>query len=546
MQLDDRSPTTTPYTPRPPRTPSGLFKHPHDFLFDDHSYTQDTGDDLEIEAHSLDFAAQPTLKLPRISSSSRAPISLDNLATYEDLDDQLIPDLDANRMSPVELMQISGLLQAVRIPQTPQSGAAATTTTMAPDEWAQGIKEFTGSMRAVRPDTGAQAQNTDPVAGKDAASAASFPQAAPAWKTFLAKPAVKVVLGGLIGIGMLVLVFRFVNIPTAVAQLKQHLGTPHGLLMGSLAALFFILAFSIRGTRWSFFLRPIQKVSPIKTVQIYWIGIFVNVLLPVQGGELTKSIMLKRITGLPVSQSLPTVAMDKALDLMPALIIMAIVPFIPGIHMNLILWGVLALVGGILTGVIFVVALTAWNRARAVAFIKFMCRLLPAKIGAKIEGFAMGFVDSLLAAASRPKTFIPAVLLTCLAVTCDGLFAMFSFWAVGLDKINFGMSIFGYTFFNMFTILPTPPGQVGWNEMIGKLIFGDLLGFDKTLALNMFLFSHPLTALIMATLALINLSLLGIKFSALTSGGADEKAKSGPQPAVKPVEEYSPAVTITH
>lgn len=528
MKLEeDRPPTVIPQTPLPPTNLSGLFKQPRQF-YDDYPDIQDTGENLELEPPyfgTLDITARPTLKMPRIST----PISLDNLSSYDDLDEQLIPDLETHRMSNVELMQISGLLRAVRIPETPTNGAAmAATTTMAPDEWVQGIKEFTGSMRAIRPETIAQ----------DHAAEANLVEVQTKPPTpFLAKPAVKVVLGGLVGIGMLVLVFRFVNIPTAAAQLKQHLGTPHGLLMGSLAALFFILAFSIRGTRWSFFVRPIQKVSPIKTMQIYWIGIFVNVLLPVQGGELTKSIMLKRVTGLPVSQSLPTVAMDKALDLMPALIIMAIVPFIPGIHMNLILWGVLALVGSILIGVIFVVALTAWNRTKAVAFIKFMSRLLPAKIGTKIEGFAMGFVDSLLAAASRPKTFIPAVLLTCLAVTCDGLFAMFAFWAVGLDKINFGMSIFGYTVFNMFTILPTPPGQVGWNEMIGKLVFSDLLGFDKTLTVNMFLFSHPLTALIMATMALINLSALGIKFSALTSGSSEEKTPAAVQQIKQPVEE---------
>jgi uncharacterized protein (TIRG00374 family) len=534
MHPEDKSPTTVPYTPRPPARTSGLFKHPHQFLFDEYAGTQDTGDDIELETHALDFTAQPTLKIPRVHS----PISLDNLSSYEDLDDQLVPDLDTHRMSPMELMQISGLLQAVRIPQTPQpdeTTVAAATTTIAADEWEQGMKEFTGSVRAVRPE--------DQTANKGAATSNAT---APAWKTFLGKPAVKVILGGLVGIGMLLLTFRFIDIPKAAAQLRLHLGTPHGLLMGSLAALFFITAFSIRGTRWSFFLRPIQKVSPIKTIQIYWIGIFVNVLLPVQGGELTKSIMLKRVTGLPVSQSLPTVAMDKALDLMPALIIMAIVPFIPGIHMNLVLWGVLALISSILIGIIFVVALTAWNRGKAVAFIKFMCHLIPAKIGTKIEGFAMGFVDSLLAAASRPKTFIPAVLLTCLAVTCDGLFAMFSFWAVGLDKINFGMSIFGYTFFNMFTILPTPPGQVGWNELIGGLVFGDLLGFDKTLAVNMFVFSHPLTALIMAIMAFINLSLLGIKFSTLTSGSTEEKTKGEPDTTKEAVEQHTVAAISSH
>jgi uncharacterized protein (TIRG00374 family) len=536
MQLEeDRLPAVFPPTSMPPERFSGLFKHPHQF-FDDYPETQDTAGDLELEPHALDISAQPTSKMARIAIS--APISLDNLSSYDDLDEQLVPDLESHRMSNVELMQISGLLRAVRIPETPAHGAPmATTTTMAPEDWAQGIKQFTGSgsLRAIR---------LEPIPQTPAVAPAQIQKQVPAWRAFLAKPAVKVILGGLVGVGMLALVFRFVDIPTAAAQLKQHLGTPHGLMMGSLAALFFILAFSIRGTRWSFFLRPIQKVSPIKTIQIYWIGIFVNVLLPVQGGELTKSVILKRVTGLPVSQSLPTVAMDKALDLMPALIIMAIVPFIPGIHMNLILWGVLGLVGSILISIIFVVALTAWNRAKATAFIKFMCHLLPAKFGTKIEGFAMGFVDSLLAAASRPQTFIPAVLLTCLAVTCDGLFAMFAFWAVGLDKINFGMSIFGYTVFNMFTILPTPPGQVGWNEMIGKLVFSDLLGFDKTLSVNMFLFSHPLTALIMATFALINLSALGIKFSALTSGSSEEKTPTNVQEIELPVEERQMATAM--
>jgi hypothetical protein len=75
MQLNDRSPSAIPYTPHPPRTPSGLFKHPHEFLLDDSSQTQNTGDDLEIEAHVLDLSAQPTLKLPRVSPA-RGPIRI--------------------------------------------------------------------------------------------------------------------------------------------------------------------------------------------------------------------------------------------------------------------------------------------------------------------------------------------------------------------------------------------------------------------------------------------------------------------------------------
>ena len=44
---------------------------------------------------------------------------------------------------------------------------------------------------------------------------------------------------------------------------------------------------------------------------------------------------------------------------------------------------------------------------------------------------------SLLAAASQPKIFIPAVLLTCVAIVFDGLFAMLAFWTIGFS-ISFG------------------------------------------------------------------------------------------------------------
>jgi RsiW-degrading membrane proteinase PrsW (M82 family) len=91
--------------------------------------------------------------------------------------------------------------------------------------------------------------------------------------------------------------------------------------------------------------------------------------------------------------------------------------------------------------------------------------------------------------------------------------------------MNFGQAIFGYTTFNMFTILPTPPGQVGSNEAIGTLVFGGLLGFNKTGVLAMFVFSHPLTALIMFTLAMISLASLGLNLSSALKAPSTEEGR---------------------
>ncbi len=138
--------------------------------------------------------------------------------------------------------------------------------------------------------------------------------------------------------------------------------------------------------------------------------------------------------------------------------------------------------------------------------------MLPKSIAGKIEGFATGFVDSLLMGASQPRIFVPAVLLTIVAVLFDGLFAFLAFWTIGFP-ISFGTAIFGYTVYNMFYILPTPPGQVGSNEAIGLLVFTGLLHLPADKVTAMFVFSHPFAALLMTITGMGCLSALGLKLS---------------------------------
>jgi uncharacterized protein (TIRG00374 family) len=324
----------------------------------------------------------------------------------------------------------------------------------------------------------------------------------------LRTPVVKVTLGLLVGIGLLFLVSRFVNVPTILAVLHKNLTTPRGIILALLSGVAFLLAWSIRGIRWKLFVNPIGKLSILKAIQLYQVGVFLNFLLPIRGGEVVKCFMLKRSTGIAVSKSLSTVAMDKALDLMPALFIMAMVPLL-GIRMDIKLWVVLAFVSGILVSLMCFVVLAAWKRDAAIGLLQKLTGLLPQAIAGKIEGFATGFVDSLLMGARQPRIFLPAILLTCVAVIFDGLFAMLAFWTIGFP-ISFGTAIFGYAVYNMFYILPTPPGQVGSNEAVGLLVFGGLLHLPANQVTAMFFFSHPWAALLMCATGLACLSALGL------------------------------------
>lgn len=344
-------------------------------------------------------------------------------------------------------------------------------------------------------------------------------------KRLLRNPVVRVIIGLLIGVCFLLLVSRFVSIVASIGVVIHNLETPRGILMALLSGVAFLLAFSIRGVRWRLFLGTVSPVKTSTTVRVYLVAIFVNFLLSFSSGEIAKTLLLKRVAGIPISRSLPTVAMDRSLDLLPALVIMIVVPLM-GMTMGTGLWIVLGIVGGVFVGLTTFVGLTLWKRSAAMVILHKSTRILPRALGEKVESFATGFVDSLLTSASRPRIFLFAMALTCLAVVCDSLFAMFAFWTIGL-QIPFGTAIFGYTVYNMFFILPTVPGQVGSNEAVGLLIFSGLLHLPANSVAAMFIFSHPWAALLMCSIALVCLKTLGLRLSSMMKAPPEESLPEG-------------------
>src|SRR5918911_134353 len=170
---------------------------------------------------------------------------------------------------------------------------------------------------------------------------------------------------------LLLLTFlRLVNV-SSVAQRLQHLRIGLAVLCG----LVFLSAYVVRALRWRWFLAP-HRVGVLRVVAIYQVAIFVNWLLPVQGGELVKCLVLRRLDAIPLSRSLPTVTMDKAMDLLPALGLLLLLPFVP-LHLSRALWLLLlfplALVG---LGAL-VLGLAAWRRQRALALLARLTGTLP-------------------------------------------------------------------------------------------------------------------------------------------------------------------------
>jgi uncharacterized protein (TIRG00374 family) len=315
-----------------------------------------------------------------------------------------------------------------------------------------------------------------------------------------------VALRTLLSVGVaLVFVWAFLRLVDvhSVFRRLEHLSIGLALLSGAI----FLSAYAVRALRWRLFLVP-DQVSIGRVVAIYQVAIFVNWLLPMRAGELVKSLVLRRLHAIPISRSLPTVTLDKAMDLLPAVGLLVLLPFVP-LQLSRSLWVLLLSMVALLGLGALVLGLGLWRRHLALTVLARLTVWLPGGVRQRLEPFLVRFIDALLTLAARPRVLLIATVYTAVAVGLDALFCWLAFRAVSTN-IAFPVVLYGFTFFNLAYILPTPPGQIGSNELIGLLVFSGLLHVNRTAVAAMFLLSHPWTALLMAGSGMLALSALGL------------------------------------
>lgn len=332
------------------------------------------------------------------------------------------------------------------------------------------------------------------------------------------------------GIGLAVgalLVLTFLRLVDAGAVYRRLESL--NLVLAVLCGVTFMAAYVVRALRWRCLLLP-RRVSVRRAAAIYQVAIFLNWLLPVRGGEIVMSLLLRRTNGVPVNESLAAVALDKALDFAPGIALLAVMP-LAGLRFSGLLWVVLAgAMAACLAGAAFVGA-ALWRRERAVALLaRPLEALLRGETRERVQPFIAGFADTLLALLRRPRILGRALAYTGVAVCLDALFCLLAFRAVGV-AVPALVVLYGYTLFNLSFILPSPPGQVGSNELIGLLIFSGVLHVSRTGVGAMFAFSHPFTGILMSCTGLACLSAMGLTLGStlrLVRGDHDSTSHADP------------------
>jgi uncharacterized protein (TIRG00374 family) len=329
--------------------------------------------------------------------------------------------------------------------------------------------------------------------------------------------AVRLTVGVLTAAAFVVAFLMLVNVG-AVYHRLAHLKIGFALMCGAA----FVSAYVVRAVRWRWLLRPCE-VSVSRAIVIYQVATFLNWLLPIRGGELAKSLLLRRTNGIAVSRSLATVTMDKTMDLLPAVVLLALIPFVR-LRLSRPLWLLLISALVVVVTASSLLALAAWRRNRAMALlVRLLSVLLPARLRSRVEPFIGHFVDTLVALIRRPRVLLVAAGFTAIAVGLDALFCLLAFRAVAAT-VSIPVVIYGYTFYNLAFILPTPPGQIGSNELVGLLIFSGMFGLGRSEVGAMFVFSHPWTAALMTASGLFCLSLMGLTLGSTLRMGRRQEA----------------------
>jgi hypothetical protein len=191
---------------------------------------------------------------------------------------------------------------------------------------------------------------------------------------------------------------------------------------------------------------------------IYQVATFLNWLLPIRGGELAKGLILRRSDGIPMSRSLAAVGMDKSMDLLPALALLAL-PFI-SVHLSRALWLLLFAALAVVGVLALILALVVWKRS-APAAADETARGPPTRnartrraLRRDFRRHAPGACPPTPPHGARPGHRGRG--------RSDALFCLLAFRAVG-EAVRCQSSLYGYTFYNLAFILPTS-GSGGSND----------------------------------------------------------------------------------
>jgi uncharacterized protein (TIRG00374 family) len=267
-----------------------------------------------------------------------------------------------------------------------------------------------------------------------------------------------------LGIGLVALFLREVDPATVLAAIGHAQPVWLGL---ALASMFLNLA--LRALRWRYLLAPIGSTSFANAFRATAVGFAARGVLPSAAGELVRPYFLSRHEAISATGAFATVVLERLLDMLTVLVLLATFVFGFGRHLTAANPGAYAAItwAGAVAGIAASAALVllfvmAGNPARLNRLFLRVERRLPARLAAMVAGVADRFVEG-LAAIRSPARLLVALAWSVPLWLCIG----FGIWGVAMAfrlDVPFSGSFLLIAFLTIGITIPTPGAVGGFHE----------------------------------------------------------------------------------
>ncbi len=277
-----------------------------------------------------------------------------------------------------------------------------------------------------------------------------------------------------------------------------------------LAAGVALMSSGIRALRWRMVLQPIAIVPRLDVWLISLASSLINFVIPIRSGEIARSLFIKQRDSVPISASLPTVAVDRSLDLL-ALLVIGAAGILSGIRLQGALSVILVMGAGLFVGFTTFVVLAIFWQERLMRVAEWAVpKFIGESIRRQLLGVLNGLMNGFTAIGRQPRSLIPLITLSLIAALLDAGVFYLLFVSVG-NPVPPLVALTGYALFALTFILPGAPGYIGSMEAFGSLVFGGALGIPQAASASVVLLFHALNALILGIFGGIAIWALGFR-----------------------------------
>ncbi|MDX9746241.1 MAG: lysylphosphatidylglycerol synthase transmembrane domain-containing protein [Syntrophales bacterium] len=320
----------------------------------------------------------------------------------------------------------------------------------------------------------------------------------------------KILLGVILGALLSYLSMRGIQFDSVAATIRRI----QPLHVFSSLLLMFLMQV-IRAVRWGLILRPVVRVDPFTLFSVTNVGFLAIVAFPARLGELVRPLLISRKKAVPMTSALGTVFVERIMDLVTVLLIVAfllpLIPLPPWLIRSLAIMSLTSL-----GATVFLVSMTL-RRKNLEGLWGFLPASLRGTFTGKLGRLAAQFMDGF--AVIRNAGQMVRLMILSLGVwfaNAGAIYALFLAFGYSLSLLT--------AFILMFVLIvgiaiPTAPGFVG-NWHYACVLALTSFGLDKTDALAFAVFYHALSIGLVLILGLLFLPFNRFTLRELRNGRA--------------------------